>query len=104
MPVLPVWARWRAGELMLSVHVQPGARHGAILGQHGTRLKIRVPAPPVDGRANEELLRLLAGLLDLRGADLRIAAGTSSRVKTVAIRASAESAGGIVSRLLAEAE
>ncbi len=88
MSELPVWARWSAGELLLQLHVQPGARRTAVVGTHGQRLKIALQAPPVDGKANEELLRFLANTLDQRRTALRLAAGLASREKCVAVQAS----------------
>jgi uncharacterized protein (TIGR00251 family) len=82
---LPVWARWQSAALLLQLHVQPGARHTAVVGVHGQRLKIALHAPPVDGKANAELLRFLATLLSVRRAAVRLAAGTASREKSVAI-------------------
>ncbi len=84
---LPAWARWRPGELIVELHVQPGARRTAVLGEHGRRLKIALHAPPVDGKANAELLRFLASALALRRGELRLLAGPASREKSVAIDA-----------------
>lgn len=97
MPPLPVWARWRPDELLLALHVQPGARRTAVVGPHGQRLKLALHAPPVDGKANDELLRFLVETLALRRSQVRLAAGAASREKTVAIEADA----GMARRLLA---
>jgi uncharacterized protein (TIGR00251 family) len=50
-----------------------------------TALKARVAAPPEDGKANTALIDLLARALDVRKADVRIASGTTSRLKTIEI-------------------
>jgi uncharacterized protein (TIGR00251 family) len=84
-PELPVWARWQAGALMLALHVQPGARRTAVVGPHGQRLKLALQAQPVDGKANDDLLRFLAATLDTRRAALRLAAGAGSREKSVGL-------------------
>jgi len=101
-PILPPWARWRVNELVLALHVQPGARRTAIAGEHGQRLKIALHAPPVDGKANEELLRFLSSELGLRRSQLRLLAGTTSREKSVAIESDASTAGRLVALLTGE--
>lgn len=52
----------------------------------GQVLKVRVAAPPVDGAANEALLRLLAKVLGVPRSALSIAAGETSRLKTIEIQ------------------
>jgi len=101
-PILPAWARWRVNELVLALRVQPGARRTAIAGEHGQRLKIALHAPPVDGKANEELLRFLCSELGLRRGQLRLLAGTTSREKSVAIESDASTAGRLVALLTGE--
>lgn len=97
----PAWVRWQSGELLLQVHAQPGARRTQLAGTHGERLKIALHAPPVDGKANEELLRFLADTLALRRSALRLAGGAASREKSVAIECARDDAGPLVARLLA---
>ncbi|MDE2485452.1 MAG: DUF167 domain-containing protein [candidate division NC10 bacterium] len=67
------------------VHLQPKASRGAIIGEVDGVLRLRVTAPPVEGRANEACLRLLAKVLDLPISRLQIAAGERARVKTIRI-------------------
>jgi uncharacterized protein (TIGR00251 family) len=69
------------------VHVQPKSSHEGIVGEADGILKLRVTAPPVEGRANEACLRLLAGALDLPISRLRIAGGEHSRLKTIRVAA-----------------
>jgi len=102
-PDLPVWARWQSGVLTLALHVQPGARRTQAVGAHGNRLKIALHAPPVDGRANDELLRFIAATLALRRAAVRLTAGAASREKTVALDCDETSAPGLSGLLLAAA-
>lgn len=88
--VLPVWARYRGGDLLLALHVQPGARRTAIVGEHGDRLKLALLAPPVDGKANEALVRFLADVLGRRRQEVRLLAGATSREKTIGIPCATE--------------
>jgi uncharacterized protein (TIGR00251 family) len=72
----------RAGDdVIVRVHLQPGAGRSALVGRHGDALKLRVAAPPVDGRANAAVVSLLAELLDLAPATISVVAGERSRVK-----------------------
>lgn len=77
---------------MLSLHVQPGARRGEIVGTHGARLKVAVRAPAVDGRANDALLDLLADALALPRRALHIRSGANARDKRVLIETEAPGA------------
>jgi uncharacterized protein (TIGR00251 family) len=70
-------------EVVLRVHVQPGTGRSAVVGRHGDALKVRVAAPPVEGRANEALLHLLAETLGLKGEQVALVSGESSRAKRV---------------------
>ena len=70
---------------MLSIYAQPGARQTLIQGLHGDALKIRVAAPPLDGRANEEIRRFLANVLQVAQRDVTIVSGEKSRSKRFSI-------------------
>lgn len=74
------------GSLALSLHVQPGARTTGIVGLHGDRLKVRLAAPPVDGRANKALLAWLADLFGVPRSAVELTRGASSRQKTVRVQ------------------
>jgi uncharacterized protein (TIGR00251 family) len=67
------------------LHIVPRASASAVAGRHGDALKIRVAAPPADGAANAELIRFLAERLQIPRSAITIAAGSSSRRKTVVI-------------------
>lgn len=71
--------------LVLELHVQPGAKKSEFAGLHGERMKVRLAAPPVDGKANAELIAFLAGHYGVAKADVEILAGLTSRQKRVAI-------------------
>src|SRR5262245_65785813 len=50
------WVCQAGAATLLHVHARPGAKHAAIVGEHGGRLKIAIDAPPVEGKANEALV------------------------------------------------
>lgn len=68
------------------MHVVPRARETIVVGRHGDAVKIRLASPPVDGAANDELVRFLAERLSLPRSAVTIAAGHTGRRKTVKIR------------------
>jgi uncharacterized protein len=67
------------------LHVAPRAATTAVAGRHGDAIRIRIAAPPVDGAANDELMRFLALRLDVPRSAISITAGESGRRKTVSI-------------------
>jgi uncharacterized protein (TIGR00251 family) len=67
----------------LRLRVSPGAGRAGIMGRHGDAWKVRVTAPPEDGRANEAVLRLLADTLSLPRAAVELVSGHGARDKTV---------------------
>ncbi|OGV64854.1 MAG: hypothetical protein A2498_13745 [Lentisphaerae bacterium RIFOXYC12_FULL_60_16] len=71
----------RDGTFLLRVHVVPGARRTNLAGVHGDRLKIRLQAPPVDGKANRALVDYLADHLNLPRSGITLQTGTTSRDK-----------------------
>lgn len=75
----------RDGNVILSVHVQPGARSSEIVGRHGDALKVRVGAPPTDGRANRAVVELLAKALGVPTSDIELVGGASSRRKRLKV-------------------
>ena len=70
------------GGVRIAVHAQPGAKRTEIVGLHGDYLKIRVQAPPVDGRANEELIRFLAKTLGVPTTQVSLTRGSAGRAKS----------------------
>jgi uncharacterized protein (TIGR00251 family) len=73
----------RRAVVRLSVRVQPRASRNEFAGRYGDGIKIRLTAPPVDGAANEALVKFLARALDIPANDVTIVAGASSRTKVV---------------------
>lgn len=79
------WARRAAGGWTLAVHVQPGARRSEVAGLHGDRLKVRIAAPALDGRANDALVAFVAGALALAKARVAVVKGERSRDKVLVV-------------------
>ena len=75
----------KAGAI-LSVHVQPKASATECVGIHGDALKIRVAAPPVDGAANDELIRFLARRLSMPSTSIQMYSGARGRHKRVLVK------------------
>ena len=71
---------------VLTIHVQPNASKTECVGIHGEALKIRVAAPPVDGAANEEVIRFLARRLSIPRTSVRIQSGANGRHKRVLVK------------------
>jgi uncharacterized protein (TIGR00251 family) len=80
-----IWLREGNDGVVLSLHIQPGARKTEISGIHGNALKIRLAAPPVDGKANDALLAFLARTLGLPKSRVLLVSGQTSRSKRVAV-------------------
>jgi hypothetical protein len=73
------------GAVTFRVRVQPRASRNDVAGEYNGALKLRITAPPVEGRANEECRRFLARLLDIPPSAIEIIRGGSSRDKTVRV-------------------
>lgn len=81
----PAAGRSGEGAWLLSLHIQPGARRSEVAGLHGEALKIRLAAPPVEGRANAALLAYVAERLGLPKSAVTLKSGQSSRQKVVRV-------------------
>jgi uncharacterized protein len=75
----------RGGAVTFAVRVTPRASRNAIEGEYHGALKVRLTASPVDDRANDALIRLLAERLNVPRSAVRIVAGEKSRTKRVEI-------------------
>ena len=72
----------------MTLHVQPGAKRSEVSGLHGEALKIRLAAPPIEGRANEALLRFIADCFNVPLRNVELKQGAQSRHKRVEVRGS----------------
>jgi uncharacterized protein (TIGR00251 family) len=71
------------GRITLTLHIQPGAKKTEFAGLHGDALKIRLAAPPVDGKANAALISFVAESLHLPKAAVTLKSGQTSRRKVL---------------------
>lgn len=83
----PVWLKRSGDTLILTLHIQPGAKKTEIAGEHGDALKIRLAAPPVDGKANAALLEFIADRLGVAKGAVILKSGQTSRRKVVEVSA-----------------
>ena len=86
---LPTWLTEDgalADTFIIALHCQPGAKKTEVQGEHDGRLKLRLAAPPVEGKANEALIQWLSKTLDIRRANIELLAGDLSRLKRVRVQ------------------
>ena len=84
---MTVWLKSDGRDVILTLHIQPGARKTEVAGPHGDALKIRLAAPPVDGKANAALLEFIAQKVDAGRTAVELLSGQTSRAKRVRIAA-----------------
>lgn len=72
--------------VLLTVHVQPNAVRTECVGVHGDAIKIRVAARPIQGAANEELIRFIADRCSLSRTQIQIQGGAETRRKRLCVR------------------
>jgi uncharacterized protein (TIGR00251 family) len=95
---LPAIARDSERGALLTVHVQPGASRTGCVGIYGDAIKIRLAARPIDGAANDELIRFIAARCAVPRANVQILAGTDARRKRLCVKK--VSAQALLARLL----
>jgi uncharacterized protein len=74
--------------MKVKLHVVPNSSENKICGLYGDALKIKVKAPPVDGKANKEIVKVLAELIDVPTQDIEILHGSTGQKKLVEINLS----------------
>lgn len=72
--------------LILTLHVQPGAKRTEVAGLHGDALKIRLSAPPIEGAANAELMEFVARVFSVPLRQVTLKQGAKSRRKVIEVR------------------
>ncbi len=95
LPDLPFMRLEKNGDVLLDVHVVPNAAKTQPVGLHGEAgqmaLRLRLQAPPVDGKANQALMKWLAGCLGVPQQAVTLVRGETSRRKQLRVQASAAS-------------
>ena len=81
-----------SGGVTFAVRVQTGAKCDSVIGAYGEAVKITSTAPAEDGRANEAVVRFLAGFLEVPRTSIAIVSGERSRSKVIRIQGVSSSA------------
>jgi uncharacterized protein (TIGR00251 family) len=79
------WLRVGDGRVTLTLHIQPGTKKTEVAGLHGDALKIRLAAPPVDGKANAALIEFVADRLGVAKSTVTLKSGQTSRRKVLEV-------------------
>jgi uncharacterized protein (TIGR00251 family) len=75
------WYRWEGDALLLSLRVQPRSKQDQFVEPHGDHYKARITAPPVEGKANEHLIKFLAKSFGVKRSQVSMQTGQTSRNK-----------------------
>lgn len=79
------WLHSAGDSVILTLHIQPGAKKTEVIGLHGDALKIRLAAPPVDGKANAALVAFVAAKVSVGKTAVEVISGLNARAKRVRI-------------------
>jgi uncharacterized protein (TIGR00251 family) len=93
------WLRRDGNDLVLTLHIQPNAKRTEFAGLHGDAIKLRLAAPPVDGKANTVLCAFLAEFCGVPKSAVTLVSGETSRAKRVRVEGVAPEAATRVSAL-----
>jgi len=77
--------RFKEDELILNIHAQTRAKTEAISGLYSDRIKVKIKSPPVDNKANQEIINLFAREFGVSKSHVSINTGQHNRDKTIAI-------------------
>jgi uncharacterized protein (TIGR00251 family) len=83
----PAWFLWDGEDLVLRLRVQPKASRDEFAGPQEHSYRVRITAPPVDGKANAHLIRFLAKAFGVSRTSVTLESGETSREKRVRIAA-----------------
>lgn len=90
------WYAWEGGDLLLDVQVQPRASKDQIAGPQGDRLRVRITAPPIEGKANEHLIAFIAKQCAVAKRNVVLVAGATGRRKRVRVHAPRQLPAGVL--------
>lgn len=82
-----MWYEWKDETLILRLRVQPKASKDELAEMMENARKLRITAPPVDGKANKHIVALIAKMCKVAKSDVKIVSGELGRSKTVAVNA-----------------
>lgn len=77
--------QWQGDDLILRVYVQPKASKNEFCAVHGDAIKVRITAPPVDGKANQQLIQFFAKSFKVPKSQVQLLTGEASRQKRFCI-------------------
>ncbi|MDH5325436.1 MAG: DUF167 family protein [Gammaproteobacteria bacterium] len=80
-----MWYQWQDDDLLLWVTVQSRAGTDALVGIHDDALKVKIKAAPVDGKANQHLIKFLAKIFDVAPSHIQLLSGHTNRRKRLRI-------------------
>lgn len=92
----PTWYRDDGGNWVLTLYIQPGAKKTEVAGLHDGALKLRLAAPPVDGKANLALIAWLADWFAVPKQRVSLRHGELSRHKCLVVVGSSRSPAGLL--------
>ncbi len=78
--------KWQEKDLILYAQIQPKSSKDEVVGIMGENLKIKITAPPIDGKANEHLCRFIAKVFDVPKSQVMILKGETNKIKTILIK------------------
>lgn len=81
------WYQWQGDDLILECRLQPKSSLDEFVGEHDGQLKIKITAPPVDGKANAHLVKFLSKSFGVSQSQVEIERGETGRSKRIRIRA-----------------
>ena len=86
---------WKGDDLILNCRLQPKASNDEFCGEHDGQLKIRITAPPIDGKANRHLVDFIAKAFDVSKSQVSLLKGKQGRSKKIKIKSPRKIPGGL---------